>query len=94
MGLLKGRFSSLRGIRIQVKTKKDFAKVNRWILACLILHNIVTFCNDPWDLDGEDPDDVAIRVARAARNNQSVTCSVQGIQLRDRVKTDILEAFY
>jgi hypothetical protein len=48
-GILKGRFSSLRGIRIQVKEVTDFKRINEWILVCLVLHNILLRLNDSWD---------------------------------------------
>lgn len=53
-GILKARFNSLKGIRIQIKKKKDFVKVNRWIIATLILHN---FLIDQNEADFEDDDD-------------------------------------
>ena len=49
MGLLKGRWCSLRGLRILIHTKEDTGKVNRWIVVCLILHNMVTGFNDDWE---------------------------------------------
>ncbi|KAJ3274876.1 hypothetical protein HDV01_001740 [Terramyces sp. JEL0728] len=41
MRLLKGRRCSLRGLRVQLQKQEDMEKINRWILACLILHNMV-----------------------------------------------------
>lgn len=41
MGLLKGRWSSLRGLRVQIQKKEDIESVNQWIVAILILHNMV-----------------------------------------------------
>ena len=54
LGVLKSRFSSLRGLRTQIRDKGDFKKVNRWICVCLILHNIVLQCRDPDFLEIED----------------------------------------
>ena len=42
MGLLKGRWCSLRSLRIQIHKREDTEKVNNWIVCCLILHNMVT----------------------------------------------------
>ena len=39
-GILKGRWSSLRGIRTQIKEVKDFQIVNDHNLVCLNLHNL------------------------------------------------------
>lgn len=52
MGLLKGRWSSLRGLRTQVKAASDFQFLNKHILCTLILHNFLLLKNDPWtDVD-------------------------------------------
>ena len=68
IGLLKGRFPLLERIRIQIKTKKDLIKINRKLIVCSILHNLLikTKYQDEWienesddeegDEDGEDSD--------------------------------------
>jgi hypothetical protein len=49
-GILKGRFASLKGLSIQIRELKDFVAVNKWILVCLILHNIlIEFNVDEWE---------------------------------------------
>lgn len=55
-GILKSRFSSLRELRIQIKEQKDLSQVNKWILVCCILHNLLMLWKDEWegDLDPED----------------------------------------
>ena len=53
-GWLKNRFSSLRGIRTQIRIKSDFELVNKHVLVCLILHNILLkFKDEQFD----EPDD-------------------------------------
>lgn len=58
MGILKGLWGSLRGLRVKIKGKEDVAKVNRWIMTCLVLHNMVTGFNDDWEeeISQEEPD--------------------------------------
>ena len=61
-GILKGRFSSLRGIRTQIKTEKDFKIVNTHVLVCLILHNLLMDfgndeCEEEWMEEEDDSDD-------------------------------------
>ena len=41
MGALKGRWQSLRGLRIQVNDAASHARACRWISCCIILHNAV-----------------------------------------------------
>ena len=56
MGILKGRWGSLRGLRLKIKEKQDTENVNKWIVCCLILHNIVTGFNDNWTVEVVDAD--------------------------------------
>lgn len=48
MGAIKGRFQSLRGLRIRINRKRDHVDACEWIRMCLILHNLVI------DIEGED----------------------------------------
>jgi hypothetical protein len=41
MGALKGRFQSLRGLRVKIKSNEDHKKALRWITTAIILHNLV-----------------------------------------------------
>jgi hypothetical protein len=57
-GILKNRFASLKGVRVEVKKKQDFQKVNEWIVVCIILHNFLKMRNDEWaDDDDEQADE-------------------------------------
>lgn len=38
---LKGRFQSLRELRLQVRTKKDIQIAIHWVQCCIILHNMI-----------------------------------------------------
>jgi hypothetical protein len=46
MGALKGRWQSLRGLRIPINTQEDHYKACRWVSCCILLHNAVL------DIDG------------------------------------------
>lgn len=46
-GALKGRFTSLEELRIQLKVEKDVDRHSRWIVTCLILHNFCLKHDDP-----------------------------------------------
>lgn len=50
MGLLKGRFQSLRELRIQVRDKEKHEWAVTWIRCCIILHNMII------SIEGEDGD--------------------------------------
>lgn len=56
IGRLKGRFGSLRGLRICIRDKRSHEKALRWIEACLVLHNMLLDIDDDEfdeDLDAE-----------------------------------------
>lgn len=40
-GSLKGRFQSLRELRVQIQAQKDLDEVNMWTRCCFILHNMI-----------------------------------------------------
>lgn len=50
MGYLKGRFLCLRGLRTQIKQRRDHEIACLWITACVILHNLII------DIEGEIDD--------------------------------------
>jgi hypothetical protein len=41
IGALKGRFQSLRGLRLYINTRKHHEAAIEWIRTCLILHNLI-----------------------------------------------------
>ncbi|KAJ7133208.1 hypothetical protein C8R44DRAFT_21945 [Mycena epipterygia] len=47
MGALKGRFQSLRGLRVNIDSNADHDKALRWVTVAIILHNAVI------DIEGE-----------------------------------------
>ncbi|EIM79004.1 uncharacterized protein STEHIDRAFT_151067 [Stereum hirsutum FP-91666 SS1] len=46
MGALKGRWQSLRGLRIPIRTKADHLRACNWVSCCILMHNAVL------DIDG------------------------------------------
>ena len=89
-GILKNRFSSLKGIRTQVKKKEDFKKVNDHIIITIILHNMLNTWKDEWDDKDPPEDDDSIAVAAVA----SLSVSQSADQLRIRVQNYLLSWFY
>lgn len=91
-GVLKGRWASLKGLPIQVKRKEDMVKVNRHIIACLILYNILIDLKDDWEEDEEIPVDENDRdVLFAAENGETEDAAKQ---LRILVQNSCLNWFY
>ena len=59
IGVLKNRWGSLKHVRLQYKDRQtnDLERINEWILACIILHNVLISFKDVWEYDdAEDLD--------------------------------------
>ncbi|KAE8971364.1 hypothetical protein PR003_g27408 [Phytophthora rubi] len=88
IGLWKNRWMSLKGIRTQIKTKKDFTVVNNHILVCALLHNLGLSLSDVWSDDSnsdsendEDEDHVDVHDTYDARD---------GCRKREQLKHEML----
>jgi hypothetical protein len=68
MGVLKGRFQCLRGLRVKINNHKDHHEAMQWISVAIILHNLiieidgVEDIHEEWEgsngrADGEHGDD-------------------------------------
>jgi hypothetical protein len=89
-GVLKGRFQSLKGIRTQIKNKKELKMVCDHIVVCLILHNLLIDFRDEWELDDdaeeeEDIDEEEIRQRTDATNGNDLRTRVQIHVFRKRM---------
>ena len=61
IGILKGRWSSLREMRNQLRSPKKLNSFIDWVIVCVILHNMLAKIGDEWiDLYHEEaaPDEV------------------------------------
>ena len=84
-GLLKARWASLRGIRIQVKRVKDLKAVCDHITVCLILHNLMIDFDDEWE------DDIDIEEAQEdADGDGDDVEEMTGQELRANVRNYLL----
>lgn len=54
-GQLKARFSSLRAMPIDIKSKKDVQFAHLWVRGCIILHNVLVFLKDEFDFPPVPP---------------------------------------
>jgi len=57
MGYLKGRFSSLRGLRQQIGDSKDHLRALAWVKTCIVIHTLISFVEEG-DEDCEFMDDL------------------------------------
>jgi len=76
-GILKSRWQSLRGLRMQLKTRKECDFAEKWVIACIVLHNMLTdfrdSCLEGWRKWDEEDDDIAERVRLTADDEQRST---------------------
>jgi hypothetical protein len=88
-GMLKTRWMSLKGISTQIREHKDFESVNKWILVCLILHNLmIKFEDEEWENEEEEEEvynDVTLQLREECTS---------GNDLRLRVQQHLLEWSY
>lgn len=88
-GILKGRFQSLKSIRVLILKVNDLKLVNDWILVCCILHNIMNALNDDWDEEEkEDNDPIEEELRELVKENRCVD------NLRVRVQNILLTWYY
>ena len=60
IGVLKGRFSSLRELRTQIRNRKEMKVTIKWIISCVVLHNLLADLKDQWnELYEEDEPELA-----------------------------------
>ena len=57
IGYLKGRFQSLKGLRIYIQDERSHKFATYWILACIVAHNIALECEAEERAEDEDVDD-------------------------------------
>jgi hypothetical protein len=49
IGILKGQFSSLREMRSQIRKHHEMKAVIKWIISCVVLHNLLADLKDQWN---------------------------------------------
>lgn len=101
MGYLKGRFSSLRGLRQQIGDATDHKRALTWVKTCIIIHTLISFVEEG-DEDGEFMDelvregtDIPGDVIGQADIDQSDTArETQGQRKRTELKTMLFDSIY
>ncbi|GAV05590.1 hypothetical protein RvY_15694 [Ramazzottius varieornatus] len=89
IGILKGRFKSLKRLRVHIKEKKDLAWAVYWIRVCCILHNLLDKdrYDEEWteeEANAEENEDDELAI-----NPQADSCQI-GRMKREAVKQSVL----
>ncbi|PLW42860.1 hypothetical protein PCASD_07225 [Puccinia coronata f. sp. avenae] len=89
IGILKGRFQSLQGLRKDLSSVGSLGKINHWISACVILHNFLLGDSSP-DVynppELEDDEEIEQETDGPRRGRASL-----GNQLCDRVFQEVID---
>ena len=96
-GILKARWQSLKGIRVQVKTKRDFRRVCEHVKVCLILYNLMIHFNDKWEEDVMIDDPLVGSVEHLLADYDSDNDDedeVDGKELRNRIEGYVLAWYH
>lgn len=87
IGIWKGRFQSLRGIRTFISNKKDHQRVVYWIRACSVLHNLLI--QDDYDNNWTEAEPAANMPENVVETASKKT--KEGQQKREKVKQTVLK---
>eukprot|EP00644_Phytophthora_capsici_P005192 jgi/Phyca11/96240/e_gw1.1.1194.1 len=85
IGVLKGRWSSLRELRIQLRWKEEMTYLIDWAIGCCVLHNMMARLGDGWENMFLELDEPNNNVDFAGREEQgSIREHIKPIALRTR----------
>jgi hypothetical protein len=101
MGYLKGRFSSLRGLRQQIDDATDHKRALAWVKTCIIIHTLVSFVEEG-DEDSEFMDELVREgtdtpgdvIGQADRDQSDMQRETRGQTKRTELKTMLFESLY
>ena len=100
MGYLKGRFSSLRGLRQQIDDARDHKRALAWVKTCIVIHTLVSLVENGNE-DGEfvaelvqEGTDAPGGVTRQADSAPDTQQETQGQQRRTDQKRVIFKSLY
>ena len=99
MGYLKGRFSSLRGLRQQIGDTTDHKRALAWVKTCIIIHTLVSFVEEG-DEDNDFIDELVREGAESAdvqvigqdRDQSDTQRETQGQRKRAELKMMLFES--
>ena len=77
IGILKGRFASLREMRTQIRNRKEMKVAIKWIISCVVLHNLLADLKDQWNelYEEDEPDSAPVVV----EDNDNSSDGIRGI---------------
>lgn len=86
IGILKNRWSSLKGLPHQIQKSAELPNVVNWITACAVLHNVLMGFGDLWD-----PTDVNENDDNDRNAPGGVYYAADGVDFRAELQRKVLE---
>lgn len=70
IGFLKGRFQSLRDLRVLIQDEKTHKSAVYWVVACISIHSFATWCELGRQVEDHDlAEDPFVAVGQSATRN-------------------------
>lgn len=88
IGVLKGRWQSLKELRNRLQNDEGMERICHWVFACCVLHNIMVHINERWT---EEPEE-RITVGESNVDDQNMDLGrAAGATFREALKKTTLE---
>jgi hypothetical protein len=88
IGVLKARFQSLKGLRVQIANKAHLKRCAYWIMACCVLHNFLL--EDPPEEDWFATEDEEQEEEQGSAEGSIPSASTQGNSRREQIMSIVL----
>ncbi|KAI0995168.1 hypothetical protein K3495_g13013, partial [Podosphaera aphanis] len=87
IGMLKGRWTSLRELRLRVDKDEDMEHICEWIAVCCILHNLLADLGDEWHgMFLEDHEHAQDRITVDLSPVQTSSTRMESVEQRNAIK--------
>lgn len=90
--ILKGRLGSLNAIPIDIQCNADNERAQRWIRACIVLHNIFVRRKDEWVFETTDSESDSDSVSDSDDDDDAAWPDCSGLQFQDAVRDRYLRS--
>jgi hypothetical protein len=71
IGFLKGRFHSLKGLRVRILDERSHKFATYWVAACIGLHAFAMQCEDEEDSQSDDLEEMDAFIAEGLSSSES-----------------------
>lgn len=90
--ILKARLGSLNAIPIDIQSEADNERAQRWIRACIVLHNVYVRLKDEWVFEVSDSESQGESDDNSGSDNDAAWPDCSGLQFQDAVRDRFLRS--